>query len=991
MHNSTKLLGLCLALAFAAAQAQAAVLYKDVTTTDMNALASWSQTRGQDTLDPLSITGADSLRFDQYFAPTANTTYTASLTADLTVGSVRSDYWTTGTAFGNITIGGAYTLTLMGAGDPNYGTSGIVMNAATGGTLTINSNLALGAAQSWTLSRALTVNGNLDLGSYTLTANEYGSSTSRIAGIISGTGGLTKGQSGNLNLAGSNSFTGPTTVSAGILGIGLNGLANSSSVTLNGGSLALGINGTTSINNLSGASGAVIRTDYTISGTNAARTLSVNQTTNGTYAGTFTEGGSRPISLIKTGTATLAFSQNCAYTGGTTINAGVLDLTGGGGSGGTIRGTATVNTGGTLRLSIGDALGYNNDATAVNVINLNGGTLTSAAGSNQTTTAKFHLTGGTINGTVNLDLFSNNSSITTYASANESTISVTTMNLRQNDTVFDIADGAAARDLVISSNIGNGSAGNHNMIKNGAGAMVLTGTNTFTGNVTVSNGVLDLTGGKLYTAGYNNTNTVTVNTGGTLKVKSLVYGLTESFGQLSDYAARRVINGGTLEIVGATHSTGSDFTVGANGGTLRYNPTNTADTMSLTGATADDIQLGGALTIDTIGNVVVSEVITGTGSIRKTGSQTLTLSGGNNYTGPTTVAAGTLEIGGSGSLGSGNYAGTISNAGALLVSTTANQTLSGTISGAGTLTKSGSGTLTLTADNTFTGKVAINGGTVSISRVANLGARGTYRTLELSNGGVLHATDNMMGDRSTEGDQSAFQTRIFKLGPNASGETFAGVIDVDTAKTMEIRALITPLNSESGAGLKKAGAGTLLIARGALGDYTGPTTVAAGTLVVDGSIASSSLTTVNAGATLMGTGTVGATTVNGTLAPGNSIGTLIINGDLVLAGTSDFEIDPNGVLADLAVVSGNLTYGGTLNVTNIGGAFSWGDTFNLFDWGGTLTGNFTTLSLPALDNGWVWQNNLLNDGTITVVPEPAATIGLALLLSGALLRRRRHS
>ena len=208
-------------------------------------------------------------------------------------------------------------------------------------------------------------------------------------------------------------------------------------------------------------------------------------------------------------------------------------------------------------------------------------------------------------------------------------------------------------------------------------------------------------------------------------------------------------------------------------------------------------------------------------------------------------------------------------------------------------------------------------------------------------------------------------------------------------------------NSISGAGdvyigsTGITGSDTQVVTLSGTNTYTGNTNVNAGTLVVDGSIASSSLTTVNAGATLMGTGTVGATTVNGTLAPGNSIDTLIINGDLVLAGTSDFEIDPNGVLADLAdlaAVSGNLTYGGTLNVTNIGGAFSWGDTFNLFDWAGALTGNFTAVYLPTLTNpAWSWQNNLTLDGTITVVPEPAATLGLALLLSGALLRRRRHS
>ncbi len=883
MRNSTKLLGLCLALAFAAAQAQGAVYYKDVTSTDMNALASWSTTRGADTPDPTTaITGADSLRFDQYFAPTSGTMYTASLSADLTVGSVRSDYWTTGTAFGNITIAGAKTLTLMGAGDPNYGTSGIVLNAATGGTLTINSNLALGAAQSWTLSRALTVNGNLNLGSYALTVGTYSASTATINGAISGSGALTKTQNGTLILAGGNaSYTGSTTVSTGEL-----------------------------------------------------------QVLSSTAAG------------AKTGLGT---------------------------------GAVTVNSGATLRLKTGST---GNAQSYANAINLNNATLISEDG------------------------------VVTYGGA----VTLTGVN-----TINVIWGG---KNAIFSSAIG----GTGSLTKTGSGDLILNAAGNSLTSLTVNQGKVAIGGsgslaisGAYLSSATSSTGSLDIAAGGSLTAGSLLsaWGTNMAInGTLTTGAftfsggASTVTGSGTAKMTsltntnyGTTNLNGARFNIGSGGYTVTSGTTAINFGATTIGAWADwSSSAPMALTNSTTGttintldsvdgttarNITLSGVLSGSGKLNKSGAGTLTLTAANTYTGATAIAAGTLEIGGSGSLGSGSYAGNISNAGALLVSTTANQTLSGTISGAGTLTKSGSGTLTLTADNTFTGKVAINGGTVSISRVANLGARGTYRTLELSNGGVLHATDNMMGDRSTEGDQSAFQTRIFKLGPNASGETFAGVIDVDTAKTMEIRALITPLNSESGAGLKKAGAGTLLIARGALGDYTGPTTVAAGTLVVDGSIASSSLTTVNAGATLMGSGTVGATTVNGTLAPGNSIGRLIINGDLVLAGTSDFEIDPNGVLADLAdlaAVSGNLTYGGTLNVTNIGGAFSWGDTFNLFDWAGALTGNFTAVYLPTLTNpAWSWQNNLTLDGTITVVPEPAATLGLALLLSGALLRRRRHS
>ena len=71
--------------------------------------------------------------------------------------------------------------------------------------------------------------------------------------------------------------------------------------------------------------------------------------------------------------------------------------------------------------------------------------------------------------------------------------------------------------------------------------------------------------------------------------------------------------------------------------------------------------------------------------------------------GHTTISAGTLEIGGAGQLGSGTYAGTISNSGTLDYNSSADQTLSGIISGTGDLEVNGAGTLTLSADNTYTG------------------------------------------------------------------------------------------------------------------------------------------------------------------------------------------------------------------------------------------------------------------------------------------------
>lgn len=177
--------------------------------------------------------------------------------------------------------------------------------------------------------------------------------------------------------------------------------------------------------------------------------------------------------------------------------------------------------------------------------------------------------------------------------------------------------------------------------------------------------------------------------------------------------------------------------------------------------------------------------------------------------------------------------------------------------------------------------------------------------------------------------------------------------------------------------------------------YNGATTVSAGTLVVNGNISTSSLTTVDNGATLQGNGTVGTTTVNGVFAPGNSIDTFNVIGTLTLNGISNFEIDPTlGVgfdrSADLANVTGAVSYGGILNVLYGGSSsnFTAGMSFNLFDATLGFSNSFTTVNLPSLTGGLTWQDNLSTNGTIMVVPEPSAALlgGLGLL---ALLRRRR--
>ena len=95
----------------------------------------------------------------------------------------------------------------------------------------------------------------------------------------------------------------------------------------------------------------------------------------------------------------------------------------------------------------------------------------------------------------------------------------------------------------------------------------------------------------------------------------------------------------------------------------------------------------------------------------KTGTGTMALTAVNTYTGNTAINAGTLILADPGTLNSGAYAGNIINNGAFISATTAGQTLSGVISGTGSLTATGGSTLLiLSGVNTYTGPTTVSQG-----------------------------------------------------------------------------------------------------------------------------------------------------------------------------------------------------------------------------------------------------------------------------------------
>lgn len=252
--------------------------------------------------------------------------------------------------------------------------------------------------------------------------------------------------------------------------------------------------------------------------------------------------------------------------------------------------------------------------------------------------------------------------------------------------------------------------------------------------------------------------------------------------------------------------------------------------------------------------------------------------------------------------------------------------------------------------------------------------------------GNVHVSGNLQLDVSGYNGtiNGLFGSGTVKYGN--SGNSSLAIGDNDATSTFDGSILANEKLSVS-----KIGSGTLTM-NGA-NEYTGPTNVTAGTLVVNGSLGNTT-TTIGSNGTLKGAGSIaGATSVLGTLAPGNSIGTLGFGSSLDLLGISNFEIDPTlglGLNADLADVTGALTYGGTLNVLYGGSSsnFANGMVFNLFD-AGSFAGSFSSINLPDLTGtGLSWQDNLLSNGTLVVVPEPRAALlgGLGML---ALLRRRR--
>ncbi len=381
--------------------ASAAPLYKVNNSNDLTLLTSWSTTSGAQTPNPGALDPSDIWYFNEV---TMLGSKTVSLGGSVTIGGIGLDYATANSA-NDLIINSGGTLTLNGATifgngvngvGGSYATAGIVLNRGVGGTLTINSDISIGANQQWVNSRVITIGGGINLGDKTLSFNTAGSAVTTLAGIISGTGALNKSAgTGTLALTGAaNTFTGSVTGVGGTLSVvkladtgtpsSLGTGTGSAAIVLNGGTLtytgaggdstnrAIDMRAGAAINNNS-ATGAISFTAANVlqGGTASARTLTLGGTNaeNNTFSSILDNSGTGPniSTLQKNGAGRWSISGAHAYTGATIINQGTLRVTGAGVLGGDAAATGGTTDIGNIWFSSNNANGVLEFETAANL------------------------------------------------------------------------------------------------------------------------------------------------------------------------------------------------------------------------------------------------------------------------------------------------------------------------------------------------------------------------------------------------------------------------------------------------------------------------------------------------------------------------------------------------------------------------------------------------------------------------------------------------
>jgi autotransporter-associated beta strand protein len=522
------------------------------------------------------------------------------------------------------------------------------------------------------------------------------------------------------------------------------------------------------------------------------------------------------------------------------------------------------------------------------------------------------------------------------------------------------------------------------LTKNTTGTVELFANNSYAGGTILQNGTLKIEkdanlghasgsltfdGGTLFTrkfvsstTGITSSRAIVLNAGGgtfdTNKLNSTLSGVISGTGSFTKRSLGTLTLTGVSTYNGATNVTGGTLALSGMGSLSHLTALNVSGGRNFSISAANGNRAVGSLagsgkillgsrTLTSGGNdlnSVFSGVINGAGGLTKTGTGTQTLSGVNTYTGSTRFTGGAVSVSSDNNLGNGGglvFDGgalrstssftisrptTLNVAGGAFDTATAGVTLTmnTSISGTGMLTKDGAGRLTLLDSNTYSGGTTVSSGTLLLSPTGSLNALGAMTvaagTFDIASTAAGSTVGSLAGTGSV-----VLGSKTLTTGGNNADTLFSGVL--------------------SGTGtVTKIGAGAMNLA--GLNTYTGMTNIDGGALKVNGALVGNLQN--NRNGTLMGNGFIGGSVTNdGTIAPGNSIGTLNVGSYVSNVGSIyQTEVDGNGN-NDLIAASGTATLlGGTVAVQAAGVSSDYNrrTSYNIVAANGGVTGTYDTVT-----------------------------------------------
>ncbi|HGA9363137.1 TPA: fibronectin-binding autotransporter adhesin ShdA, partial [Salmonella enterica subsp. enterica serovar Enteritidis] len=496
----------------------------------------------------------------------------------------------------------------------------------------------------------------------------------------------------------------------------------------------------------------------------------------------------------------------------------------------------------------------------------------------------------------------------------------------------DVTIAESATLALSQGTLDNNVTGEGQIVKSGSDELIVTGDNNYSGGTIISDGTLIADNAdSLGTGAVANSGVLQVGEG---KLENTLSG------------SGSLVKTGTGEL---TLSGDNDY----SGGTTISGGTLTADHADSLGS--GDIDNSGVLKV---GEGELKNTLFGSGSLVKTGTGELTLSGDNSYSGTTTITDGTLIAASVNALGSGD----IDNSGVLQVG---EGELKNTLFGSGSLVKTGTGELTLSGDNTYSGGTTITGGTLIAASVNALGSG------DIDNSGVLQVGEGELKNtlfgsgslvKTGTGELTLSGDNTYSGGTTISGGTLIaanvnalGSGDIDNSGVLQVGEGELK-NTLSGAGsLVKTGTGELML--GGDNTYSGGTTITGGTLIAANVNALGSGDIDNSGTLILdanGAFELANVTTHSGATTALAAGSTLDAGQFTQEDGSTLSIDLGAATGDAVITADSIALGGTLNVTGIGSVTdSWTPeayTYTLIDSDSAITTDFNDLTVAGMNS-----------------------------------------